>query len=69
MKNLFHVAAVNRNNEDVVAYDDVYDLNHLWDGEHDTLRLMIWTGEDSPARREFINMNENEILIYMQESV
>ena len=70
MKNLFHVSAVNRNNQGVVSYDNVYDLNHLWEGKHDTLRLMIWTGENSPARREFIDMVENDILIYiMRESV
>ena len=70
MKNLFNVTAVNHDNRIVVMYDSVYDICHLWDGKHDTLRLMIWNGEHSPARREFINMNENDILIYtVRESV
>ena len=52
MKKLFRVTAVNRNDQSTITYDDVYDINHLWDSEHDTLRLMIWTGVDSPGKRE-----------------
>lgn len=63
MKMLFRVTAVNRNNHDAVTYNDVYDINHIWDSEHDTLRLMIHTGKDNPARREYIDMHENDVYI------
>ena len=63
MKKLFCVTAMNREDHHVVTYNDVYDINHLWDGRHDTLRLMIHTGEDSPARREYIDMHENDVHI------
>lgn len=68
MKKLFCVTATNHEDHHVVTYDNVYDLSHLWDANHDSLRLMIWTGKNSTARRELINMNENDILI-VQESV
>ena len=64
MKKLFCVTAMNHDDHHKVTYNNVYDINHVWDVEHDSLRLLIWTGMDSTtARREFINMNENDILI------
>jgi hypothetical protein len=68
MKKLFCVTAMNHEDHHRVTYDNVYDIKHLWDEKHDSLRLLMQTGMDSIARCEFINMNENDILI-VQESV